>query len=75
MPNPSGKAARRPRWATIQKISPSSPSQGRAPRLPGAPPGRLQQSVAGRRDTQPPREQDYRVDHPFLERIDEAVLD
>jgi hypothetical protein len=47
---------------------------GRAPRLTGAPPGRLKQGVARRRDAQLPGEHHYRVDHAFLERIDEPVL-
>ena len=46
-----------------------------APRHAGAPPGRLQQGVARRREAQVMGEQDDRVDHPRLEGVDNTILD
>jgi hypothetical protein len=44
------------------------------PRLPGTPPGRFQQSIARRRESQVVREHDDRVDHLLLEWVEDTIL-
>src|SRR6266581_2012222 len=49
-------------------------ADGRCPRLPRAAPDRLEEGVAGRRDSQLEGGLDEGVEHQLLKRIDDATL-